>query len=47
MENIWKIKIATAETKEKTIRTILQVAKTAIVKVLETCAEIAKKDIEH
>lgn len=47
MENIREIEIATAEIKEKTIRTILQVAKTAIIKVLKTRSEIAKKDIKH
>ena len=40
MENVREIKITTAKIKKKAIRTILQVAKKAIVKVLETCAKI-------
>jgi len=40
MENVLERKITTNKIKEKTIRTILQVAKKAIIKILETRSKI-------
>lgn len=47
VEDILEGKITTTKIKEKTIRTILQVAKKAIIKVLETRSKIVTQNIKQ
>lgn len=47
MEDILEGKITTTKIKEKTTRTILQVAKKAIIKVLETRSKIVTQNIKQ
>ena len=47
VENVREVKITTTKIKEKTIRTILQVAKKAIIKVLETRSKIVTQNIKQ